>query len=166
MKQHKTVAINLDSLCSKCGYFESDSGINNGFGCTNKNNDAKVLCIKRKGEYMTFDYDRYEDVILFVAQRLTKRNILCNRRLRKKFQKTAIKKLDSQPNFNKYGLKTLSKCFSFSCPIASEADFQDLLETENREEFSEIESEEDMPKGWGDDVMIITLEEAKHLELM
>jgi hypothetical protein len=166
MQEHKTVAINLDSLCSKCGYFESDSGINNGYGCTNKHNDAKVLFIKHKGEYITFNYDRYEDVILFIAQRLTKRNIVCNRRLRKKFYKSAIKIFDSQSDFNKYGLKTFSKCFSFSCPIASEADFQDLLETENREEFSEIESEEDMPKGWGDDIMIITLEEAKQLVLM
>lgn len=166
MEQHKTVAINLGSLCSKCGYFESDSGINNGFGCTNKHNNAKVLCIKHKGEYITFDYKRYEDVILFIAQRITKRNIMCNRRLRKKIQKRAINKLNSQHEFNKYGLKTFFKCFSFSCPIGHEADFQDLLETENREEFSEIESEEYMPKGWGDDVMIITLEEAKHLELM
>ena len=97
---------------------------------------------------------------------MTKRNIKCNRRLSKKYLKKAHLIHLSQPNINKYGIKAFHKCYSFSCPIASEADFEDLLEAENRDDFSEIEAQEDMPQGWGDDLMIITLDDAKKLEII
>jgi hypothetical protein len=61
--------LHLNDLASFCGYFESETGINNGYGCTHPENEIQ---------------EEYEDG------------------------------------------KKMGKCYSFSCPIASEADLEDL----------------------------------------
>lgn len=76
--------ITLNELTTKCNYFNSDTNLNNGFGC--KKNESKT-------------------------------------------------------------------CHAYNCPVAHQLDFEDLKNYSNKNEFVHIESQEDMPWGWGDDLM-------------
>lgn len=72
--------IHIDNLCSRCGFFTSDTSVNGGYGCNHKDCDD--------GEYIyNGDIIDWHKAYRIVAIRLTKRNIKCNRRLAKKFLK-------------------------------------------------------------------------------
>lgn len=74
--------IHIDNLCSRCGFFTSDTSVNGGYGCNHKDCDD--------GEYIyNGDIIDWHKAYRIVAIRLTKRNIKCNRRLAKKFLKKA-----------------------------------------------------------------------------
>ncbi|WP_299673292.1 hypothetical protein [uncultured Tenacibaculum sp.] len=85
--------ITLNELTAECGYFTSDTNLNNGYGC--KENESKT-------------------------------------------------------------------CHAYNCPVAHQLDYNDLKNCSNMDEFDHIESQDDMPWGWGDDLMGIDLKQIKN----
>ena len=143
----------LNELCNDCGFFESETGVNNGYGCTHPENEEFSYLRKFHGELYRCDSDQY-DVVAHIAINFTKRKINCNRRLAKKFLKKARKSLNEN-SLKRVGFLKAGKCYSFSCPIAREVDFYDLKELDVNNDFDYIKSEEDMPQGFGDELMYI-----------
>jgi len=86
---NKEQLIDINTLSSRCGYFTSDTIINNGYGCNHPYCYDGVYTYN--GEKISFS-----DAELIVAKGLTKRNIKCNRRLSKKFIKKARRLLFSE----------------------------------------------------------------------
>jgi hypothetical protein len=60
----------------------------------------------------------------------------------------------------------LEKYYSFSCPISYEVSFDSISHYENASECDYIKTENDMPEGWGDELMAVELEEAKNLGII
>lgn len=153
------IITDLNTLCSSCGYFESESGVNNGYGCKRQDcEDGDFL--DTKGNYIN-NYD------IKIAISLTKRNIKCNKRLAKKFLKKARKMNweTTLKHLRKLGIKYYGKCFSFSCPISYPISFDSLNDYRNSKEYIDIKKEEDMPEGWGDDLMAISVEQANKMNI-
>lgn len=104
----KEELLSIDDLARKCGYFTSDTFINNGYGCNHK-------CCE-DGVYVYNDrIVNYWDAKIIIAKGLTKRNIKCNRRLAKKFIKKAILLLSRRIDI--CGVKFQGACYSYSCPL-------------------------------------------------
>lgn len=105
----KEELLSINDLSRKCGYFTSDTIVNNGYGCNHTNCYDGVYTYNGK-------QISNNDAELIVAKGLTKRNIKCNRRLSKKFIKKARLLL-----FSKWidlcGVKFQGACYSFSCPL-------------------------------------------------
>jgi len=139
--------LSLNELCSKCGYFEN-SQVNNGYGCSNEDNED-VEYINSKGEYFEGNEVRA------IARSFTKRKIFCNRRLAKKFIKKArtLSDDDFKKRMSIIGYKAFGKCFSFSCPVAYEISFDGLKSIDVNNEYDYIENEQDMPCGFGEELM-------------
>lgn len=158
-----TYITDLTTLTKHCGHFESDTGANNGYGCTHEHCEDKVL-MKQFGMYW---YAVDDDPIKIVAKTFS-RNKINSIRKAKKFIKKArgMSEADRNSILNSKGMFWKGRCFSFSCPFAHEADFQDIEESNQRKEFDHIESQEDMPQGWGDDLMVLSAETAKELSLI
>lgn len=110
--------IHIDNLCSRCGFFTSDTSVNGGYGCNHKDCDD--------GEYIyNGDIIDWHKAYRIVAIRLTKRNIKCNRRLAKKFLKKARFILDK--NREVFGIKFQGKCLASTCPLGYMADKDDII---------------------------------------
>lgn len=133
----KEELLSIDDLARKCGYFTSDTFINNGYGCNHKSCKDGVYIYKNR-------IVNYWDVELIVAKGLTKRNIKCNRRLSKKFIKKARWLLFSEYR-DLCGVKFQGACYAFSCPLGRLAYPEDFtkfgIDLENR--------------GYGDDEWVI-----------
>lgn len=151
------IITDLNSLCSNCGFFESESSVNNGFGCLHKGcGDGDFL--DRKGNGVQY-YD------WLIASLLMKRKITCNRRLAKKMIKK-VRKMSFEEQkkcLEKIRIKYHGKCFPFSCPISYEVSFESIGHYENAKDYDHIENEEEMPWGWGDDLMALDVKEAEKM---
>lgn len=134
-----TILEHIDNVSSSCGFFNSDTVVNSGYGCNNKDcEDGSHVII---GNYH-WGEDQYIDghFISILAKRMTKRNIKCNRRLAKKFVKKARAIEFDNKELKKYGFKWQGACYTFTCPLGYEADEQDFKEHgENPELMSEGE---------------------------
>lgn len=133
----KEELLSIDDLSRKCGYFNSDTFINNGYGCNHKCCEEGVYVYNNR-------IVNYWDAELIVAKGLTKRNIKCNRRLSKKFIKKARWLLFSEYR-DLCGVKFQGACYAFSCPLGRLAYPEDFtkfgIDLENR--------------GYGDDEWVI-----------
>lgn len=153
----KCIITDLNSVCNDCGFFNAESPVNNGYGCKHPYNDDGEF-LDNKGYVIKYP----EDII---AKSFTKRKISCNRRLAKKFIKKTRKLsfYEQKKHLKKLGINFYSKCYSFSCPIAWEIDFEELKNYQNSNEFSHIENEKEMPWGFGDDLMGMEKKQADSL---
>lgn len=106
---NKEQLIDINTLSSRCGYFTSDTIINNGYGCNHHRCYDGVYTYNGKQINLS-------DAELIVAKGLTKRNIKCNRRLSKKFIKKARRLLFSE-YIDLCGVKFQGACYAFSCPL-------------------------------------------------
>ncbi len=151
------IITDLNSLCSNCGFYDNYSVVNNGYGCTHKET-REYEYINARGKCL-----QHEDYVL--AESFTKRNIRCSKRLAKKFLKKArlLKGDERRKAIEQTGYKFYGKCFSFSCPISYEVSFDSISHYENAKEYDYIESEEEMPWGFGDDLMALEKTEADKL---
>lgn len=161
------VITNLNSVCSNCGFFDSESSVNNGYGCNHRDNEDPKLIKIHKGQDIEPDFKNYysnnEDVI--IAKSFTTRNIKCSRRLAKKFWRKAINLTQEQREniLNSKGYYYRGQCFGFACPISWSIDFESIKNYGNSSDFQYIENEKEMPWGWGDDLMGIEKSEADKL---
>lgn len=160
MEKEKTYITTLGDLCNSCGYFDAGSPVNSGYGCKHPYcSDGDFL--NNKGEGV--EYPMYR-----VAESLSTRNVKCNRRLAKKMIKRTQRMSweDKLKHLKNIGIKYHGKCFSSSCPIAWKVDFDSITAYENHDEYDHIESEEEMPWGFGDDLMGVDEELAKKIKLI
>lgn len=105
----KEELLSINDLSRKCGYFTTDTIINNGYGCNHPYSSDGVYTYNGKQINLS-------DAELIVAKGLTKRNIKCNRRLSKKFIKKARRLLFSE-YIDLCGVKFQGACYAFSCPL-------------------------------------------------
>ena len=110
--------IHIDDLCRKCGFFDSNSPLNGGYGCNHKECDDGEYT--HNGEII----DWYKSTVI-IAKGFTRRNIKCNRRIAKKFIKKARVSLDR--NINLYGVKFQGVCYASVCPIGYLAEEEDFI---------------------------------------
>jgi len=90
--------IHIDEMISVCGYFTSDTTVNNGYGCVHPDQESKGI--------------------------------------------------DFRTN------KIHGKCYAFSCPLAHEADLQDMKELDN-DLYEEWKKEEYDPTEMGGDYLVV-----------
>lgn len=133
---NKEQLIDINTLSSRCGYFTSDTIINNGYGCNHPHCYDGVYTYN--GKQISSN-----DAELIVAKGFTKRNIKCNRRLSKKFIKKSRLLLSRRIDI--CGVKFQGACYAFSCPLGRLAYPEDFpkfgIDLENR--------------GYGDDEWVI-----------
>lgn len=146
------VITDLTTLSHYCGFFETETGVNNCFGCKHKDSGERDLMQLKNGRY---EYVETYNEVGFIAKKMTNLKIKSNRRLAKKFIKKAKKIWLNNDVLKKYGLLQAGKCYSLSCPIAYEVSFDSIKDYENGKDYDYIENEEDMPQGWGDELMAI-----------
>lgn len=109
IQEVKKELLSINDLSRKCGYFTSDTIINNGYGCNHP------LCYDGVYTYNGKQIN-LSDAELIVAKGFTKRNMKCNRRLSKKFIKKARWLLFSEW-IDLFGVKFQGACYAFSCPL-------------------------------------------------
>ena len=151
------IITDLNTLCNNCGFFNSDSPFNNGYGCLHKK------C--GDGDFLNNQGNGISHYDWLIAESLSTRKVTCNRRLAKKMIKRTRKMSfeEQKIQLKKIGYRYYGRCFSFTCPISYEVSFDSISDYENGKEYEYIESEEEMPWGFGDDLMAITVEEAELL---
>lgn len=134
-----TELIHINDFTGKCGYFNSKTIVNNGYGCNHSGCDDGDNVRLLKNDWIQ-DYFIDGNFIFILAQSMTKRNIKCNKRLAKKFIKKARHIEYDNKELKKYGFKWQGRCHTFTCPLGHEADKQDILEhNENPEQMEEGE---------------------------
>lgn len=156
------IVVDLDSLANVCGYFNGDTTVNNHYGCNHPDCvETEIVKLNKDNDPRTFYKKNASEKILKIALRKkygswaniekaskTKRGI--------KFIKKIRHNKIYEPEFvEKFGCKMQGKCYSFSCPIATQCDLQDLKEY-NKERYNDWKDEEYDPSESGADLMLIT----------
>lgn len=154
------IITDLDTLCLNCGFFDSKSPVNNGYGCSHKR------C--SEGDFLDSKGNHVHRVDVKIAISLTNRNIKCNKRLSKKFLKKARKMSFSKQKeqLEKIGIRYYGKCFSYSCPISNEVSFDSLSNYKNCKDYDYIKNEDQMPYGFGDELMGLDIKAAKRIGII
>jgi hypothetical protein len=122
-----TILEHIDNFCCRCGFFNSSTVVNSGYGCNHKDCDDGSH-VKLGNYYWGNDQYIEGDVVTALAKRMTKRHIKCNRRLAKKFVKKARAIQFNNEELKKYSYKWQGACYTFTCPLGVEADEQDFIE--------------------------------------
>lgn len=129
--------ITLDSLTGICGYFNSQTPVNNGYGCNHKDcEEHDLVKIKQDSRDGSFYQDTInKDNHLFIRNKIQnkicqKLEILKELNNNDKIYNRFFKKLMNNPFSDEFiktlGLKLQGACFSWSCPLAYEADEEDF----------------------------------------
>lgn len=137
--------VELDSLTGVCGYFEMETGVNNFYGCTHKDCGDKVVLDKDGNEV------NFQEVLRahFRQYKSKKKRVL-----KKMYKKYKDANLNQDKRMKKFGCTYAGRCFSFSCPLAPEADLQDLKEYDT-DLYNEWKDEEYDPSDCGANLMLI-----------
>lgn len=126
--------IHIDDLTAKCGHFCGNTCVNNGYGCTHPENEEFEISKIGVEDKRYADDDRILLLIFNLEMRAKYGNL-------NKF-KSAIESSKEDLTYAleiknrlaycdkqllaKYGFKIMHKCYSFSCPIAVRADYEDM----------------------------------------
>jgi len=123
--------IDLDELAGKCGYFNSECAVNNGYGCNHPDcEDSDIVSFDEYGNQISH-YNYELTICRKILQRICPnlkdlREIIENDKIFKRY----FQKLSDEPYHPMFlktlGLRQQGKCYSFSCPIANEANLEDL----------------------------------------
>jgi hypothetical protein len=155
------LVVDLNELTKVCGYFNSDTPVNNFYGCNHSDcAEKEIVKIRKDGEYERSPKN-IEQKILLIS-------------LRKKYGswQNIQKALDTEegrlfakeikfykiyePDFiAQFSCKLQGKCYSFSCPIANECDLEDL-KNHDTDLYNEWKDEKYDPSESGADLMLIT----------
>jgi len=126
----------IDNLVRYCGYFTTETPVNNGYGCNHGDQEEYEYYIG-KNTYI----ENIHNLRWYIADLLTKRKtkLNCNKRFRKKmFLRADI--IIVENNLEEYGIKKYGKCYCFSCPLGYEADKEDFIKFgEDPETMTEVE---------------------------
>lgn len=153
--------VGLDSFTRFCGHFNGDTPVNNYYGCDHKDCEEKeIVKVDKEGNHIRFP-ERIEQKILWFCLRKkygSWQNII------KASETDEGKKYINDIRYNKmhdadfiaqFGCKLQGKCYSFSCPLASECDLQDLQEYDT-ELYNQWKDEEYQPNEAGANLMLVT----------
>lgn len=155
------IVVDLDSLANVCGFFNSETPVNNHYGCNHKDcGETELVRVNKNGEHER-EESKLERQILMIALR-KKYGSWANIEKASK-TKSGIKfikeirhnKIYDQEFVEKFGCKIQGKCYSFSCPIATQCNLQDLKEYDI-ERYNDWKDEEYDPSESGADLMLIT----------
>lgn len=155
------MVVDLDSLANVCGFFNGETPVNNHYGCNHKDcSETELVRVNKNGEHERKG-SKLERQILMAA-------------LRKKYgswgniekaskTKSGIEfikeikhnKIYDQEFVEKFGCKRQGKCYSFSCPIATQCDLEYLKEYDT-ERYNDWKDEEYDPSECGADLMLVT----------
>lgn len=152
------IVVPLDHLTQVCGYFNTDTICNNGYGCEHPDCDEYDLVKVHRGE------ERFKDNLEYQIKIAA---------LRKAFGsvadiRQALETEDGKDYYNgldrllhdrgfvaDFGCKIAGRCYSFSCPIAHQADLDDLKEYD-QELYEEWKDEDHSPHEMGADLMVVS----------
>lgn len=152
--------VDLDEFTRVCGHFNGNTPVNNHYGCDHKDCEEKeIVKIDKNGEHNRFP-DRVEQKILWACLRKkygSWKNIV--KASETKEGKEFINDIRHNKMYDadfiaKFGYKLQGKCYSFSCPLASECDLQGLQE-HDQELYEEWENEEYDPSEMGANLMLV-----------
>lgn len=154
------LVVDLDSLTNVCGYFNSETPVNNYYGCNHKEcGENEIVKICKDGSHKRTK--NIEHKILLAS-------------LRKKYGSwsSILKASETEEGKNfindirhnkihehefiaQFGCKLQGKCYSFSCPLANQCDLEDLKEYAP-DLYDDWKYEEYDPSESGADLMLIT----------
>jgi hypothetical protein len=126
--------IHLDAMIEICGHFyiDRENWCNNGYNCSHKDCEDQVLFDKNGNEV---DLDK------LLWRYYQGFNLKKKRLLKKKRKEYLQKRNDTEYWVQRFDLKSVGRCFSFSCPLAHRADLEDMQEIDKE---LAIEFEDDM----------------------
>ncbi len=154
--------IDINDLADVCGFFNSDTTVNNGYGCNHPEVDhSELVRIVDEEEFRVEDledkiirislrkrFGSYQDIQKALA---TKEGKLFLAKVEEKIYSEIPFRNDKQ-FLKSFNCQVVGKCYSFSCPIANRCDVQDLREYES-DFLSDYEDEED---DYNTDFMLVT----------
>ncbi|MCP4493146.1 MAG: hypothetical protein GY820_38480 [Gammaproteobacteria bacterium] len=137
--------IHLDELTRYCGYFETETGVNNGYGC--KHPDC--------ADHAILNTDGYQvDISIKIMNHYNKYNLKKIRHLKKQVRLCRKALADPDDWMKKHGYKWAGKCYTWSCPIAIEADLEDLKKWDT-DLYNDWKNEPHDPSESGADLMVV-----------
>ena len=156
----KPKIIHLDELINICGQFNSNSPVNNGYGCNHQEcGDGEFMLIQQDSNSQFYFYNYCENIETKIYQR---HGIFSKKQLveikKDKIFRRFFEKLKKDPYneifLKEVGVKWFGKCYSFSCPLATECDLEDLKKHDS-EYYDEWKNEEYEPNEAGGNLMLI-----------
>jgi hypothetical protein len=102
----KEIITDLTTLSNYCGFFETETGVNNCFGCKHKECGDSDFMKKVNGR---FEYVHSYNEVGHIAKKMKTRKIRYNKRLAKKFIKKASIIQFNNDELKKYGLLRAGK---------------------------------------------------------
>lgn len=118
MTEYKVM--HIDELANICGFFNSDTIANNGYGCDHPDCEEKELMIKKNGKY-EYAVGRFDFDFRVIARKILGRKTSNRRKVKKALKKARLIECDNK-ELSKLGLKQQGLCFDFSCPLCFTAD--------------------------------------------
>lgn len=156
-----SLVVDLDELIRVCGYFNSDTPVNNFYGCNHPDCEEKeIVKVRKDGEHERFPRN-IEQRILLISLR---KKYGSWQNIQKAIETEEGKSFANDIKFNKihepdfiaqFGCKLQGKCYSFSCPIASECNLEDLKEHDT-DLYNEWKNAKYGPSESGAELMLIT----------
>jgi len=160
-KSCTALVVDLSELTKVCGYFNPDTPVNNSYGCNHPDCEEKeIVRICKDDEHERFPKN-IEQRILFISLRKkygSWKNIerVINTDEGKIFADNIRYHKIHEPDFiSQFGCKLQGKCYSFSCPIASECDLEDL-KNHDTYLYNEWRDSDYAPSEGGAELMLIT----------
>ena len=159
MSNPKPIVVHLDTLTNYCGYFTSETDVNNGYGCNHPDCSEKQLVKAEEHDpYAKYKYEndlrrkitlaamraKYGSVASIEAAMQTEEG--------RAYLEEVKSKLWDNEFVSKFGCKMQGKCYSFSCPIATECDLEDLQELDEYY-YNQYKDEEYEPSESGANLM-------------
>jgi hypothetical protein len=152
--------VDLDEFTRVCGYFNLNTPVNNHYGCDHKDcGEKEIVKVDDNGEHIRFP-ERIEQKILLACLRKkygSWQNIV------NAYETEDGKKFINEVRNNKmhdadfialFGCKLQGKCYSFSCPLATECDLQDLQEYD-KDLYEEWKNKKCDPSEMGANLMLV-----------
>jgi hypothetical protein len=152
------IVVPLDHLTQVCGYFNTDTICNNGYGCEHPDCDDYDLVKVHRGGEQYKDNIKYQ--IKIAAMRKAFGSVADIKRALetddgKAYYEGLDRLLHDRGFVAEFGCKIAGRCFSFSCPVAWQADLEDLKEYD-QELYEQYKDEEYGPHEIGADLMVIS----------
>lgn len=156
----KRKIIHLDELINVCNYFDSNSPVNNGYGCKHKDCGDTELMLIKQDSHSNFYFDNYCENL---ERKIYNRHGIFNKEqfeamIEDKIYKRFFDKLKREPYssifLKEVGAKWFGKCYSFSCQLADECNLQDL-KNYNSEYYEEWKNEDYEPNEAGGNLMLV-----------
>lgn len=143
--------IHLDRLVHLCGYFTSDTCVNNGYGCNHPDN-GESEAVKSSDAWYFVNSNK----IMMALLRLKYGSYINALENKEEAGKWLSRAMYNRDHLKSIGVDMQGKCYSFSCPVAHEADLQDM-KILDKSLYEEFKDEEYDPTWMGAEYMVVEL---------